>query len=85
MKKVLPEIQRREVRKLIAEQNDIKLARWFINNQLNPHDYLECLIKESSEYAEPYGSVAIQLSVWRNELDKAAHKNYDTSCEDDIV
>ena len=81
MKRELTESERREVRKLIAEQNDIKLARWFINNELNPHDYIKCLIKENEVFSEPYGSVAIQLSVWRNELDRAEHNNYDTSCK----
>ncbi len=81
MKRTLTEREHREVRNLIEEQNDIKLARWFINNELNPHDYIACLIKGNEEFSEPYGSVAIQLSVWRNELDRAEHNNYDTSCE----
>jgi len=81
MKRKLTETERREVRNLIEGQNDIKLARWFINNELNPHDYIACLIKGNEEFSEPYGSVAIQLSVWRNELDKEEHDDYDTGCE----
>jgi hypothetical protein len=77
----LTETERREVRKLINEQNDIKLARWFINNELNPHDYIQCLIKANEGFHEPYGSVAIQLSVWRNELDKEEHDDYNTGCD----
>ena len=80
MKRELTEREKGEVHFLIEEQNDIKLARWFINNDLNPHDYLRCLLKANEGFDEPYGSVAIQLSVWRNELDKAEHDNYDTSC-----
>ena len=82
MKRELTERERIEIRKFIVdEQNDIKLARWFINNDLNPHDYIKCLIQANEVFSEPYGSVAIQLSVWRNELDKAEHSDYDTGCE----
>ncbi len=77
----LTTIERRELHNLIEEQNDVKLARWFINNELNPHDYLACLIKANEGFDEPYASVAIQLSVWRNELDKEEHDDYDTGCE----
>ena len=81
MKRELTDTERRELHNLIEEQNDIKLARWFINHDLNPHDYLRCLIKASKGFSEPYASVAIQLSVWRNELDKGEHDDYDTGCE----
>ena len=82
MKRELTEKERTEIRRfIVVEQNDIKLARWFINHDLNPHDYIKCLIKANEEFSEPYGSVAIQLSVWRNELDKAEHTDYDTGCE----
>jgi hypothetical protein len=81
MKRKLTDTERRELHNLIEEQNDIKLARWFINRDLNPHDYLRCLIEASEGFHEPYGSVAIQLSVWRNELDKEGHEDYDTGCE----
>jgi len=81
MKRKLTDTERRELHNLIEEQNDIKLARWFINRDLNPHDYLRCLIKASEGFSEPYASVAIQLSVWRNELDKGEHDDYDTGCE----
>jgi len=81
MKRKLTATERREMHNLIEEQNDIKLARWFINNDLNPHDYLQCLIKANEGFDEPYASVAIQLSVWRNELAKKDHDDYDTGCE----
>ena len=81
MKRKLTDTERRELHNLIEEQNDIKLARWFINHDLNPHDYLRCLIKASEGFSEPYASVAIQLSVWRNELDREGHDDYDTGCE----
>ena len=81
MKRKLTETERREMHNLIEEQNDIKLARWFICHDLNPHDYLRCLIKANEGFHEPYASVAIQLSVWRNELDKEEHDDYDTGCE----
>ena len=81
MKRELTDTERIELHKLIEEQNDVRLARWFINNDLNPHDYLRCLIKANEEFDEPYGSVAIQLSVWRNELDREGHDDYDTGYE----
>ena len=81
MKRELTETERRELHNLIEEQDDVKLARWFIDHDLNPHDYLRCLIEASEGFEEPYGSVAIQLSVWRNELDKKGHDDYDTGCE----
>ena len=81
MKRELTDTERIELHKLIEEQNDVRLARWFINNDLNPHDYLPCLIKANEEFDEPYGSVAIQLSVWRNVLDRNRHDDYDTGCE----
>ena len=81
MKRELTEKERTEVRTfIVVEQNDIKLARWFIEHDLNPHDYIKCLIKANEVFSEPYGSVAIQLSVWRNELDKEDHSDYDTGC-----
>jgi hypothetical protein len=82
MKRELTEKERTEIRRfIVVEQNDIKLARWFINHDLNPHDYIKCLIKANEVFSEPYGSVAIQLSVWRNELDKEEHTDYETGCE----
>jgi hypothetical protein len=81
MTRKLTETERRELHNLIEEQNDVKLARWFINHDLNPHDYLRCLIKANEGFDEPYASVAIQLSVWRNELDREEHDDYDTRCE----
>ncbi|MCW8820757.1 MAG: hypothetical protein OQK45_00905 [Sulfurovum sp.] len=81
MKRKLTETERIEVHNLVEEQNDVKLARWFINHDLNPHDFLRCLIKANELFDEPYGSVAIQLSVWRNELNKEGHDDYDTGCE----
>ena len=81
MKRELTEKERIEMHHLIEEQNDVKLARWFINHDLNPHDYLRCLIQASEKFDEPYGSVAIQLSVWRNELDREEHDDNDTGCK----
>mgnify|MGYP001609393471 CR=1 FL=1 len=81
MKRELTEKERIEMHHLIEEQNDVKLARWFINHDLNPHDYLRCLLEANEEFDEPYGSVAIQLSVWRNELDREEHDDNDTGCK----
>ena len=80
MKRELTDTDRRELLNLVGDQNDVQLARWFIDHNLNPHDYIRCLLELNDEFDEPYGSVAIQLSVWRNELDKDAHHDYDTGC-----
>jgi len=81
MKRELTAMERMELHKVVEEQNDVKLARWFIDHDLNPHDYIRCLLELNDGFHEPYGSVAIQLSVWRNELDKEAHGSYDTGCD----